>query len=1165
MRKLSDKGKNRAGVMTTISALASIFVSFALSNPVIASSFMPISWNPLASTASSLTATQESSNALPATNLVREATDNSNAPITVLVTRTDSISEVHVGDRLTFDITYTNNTSRPLTAYPTSTNLSNVITTSTPNCRWANLPANSSRTCSFAYYVVTERDVEEGVQITSQWKATTDREGTQVVNHGENISATVPGRITVHSTPRTHIPDAATSPADRPMGEPVELARAQFLDFACHRIPALTQAPNGDLLAAWDGRPGGCADAPQPNTILQRRSTDGGKSWEMPTVVAAGHSATPRYGYSDPSYVVDRQTGEIFMFFVKSFDQGFQGSRAGTDPADRNVLHAAVTSSKDNGATWSEPRVITASVSPGGDVSRFAASGEGIQIRQGQYAGRIVQQFTVKSSQGVYQAMSVYSDDHGLTWQHGTPVGVGMDENKVVELSDGTLLMNSRASDANRARKVARSADGGQTWSEPIVDSSLIDPRNNASIIRAFPEAKPNDPKAQILLFSNAFNSGSRSNGMIHVSYNNGETWDEGKQFKSGTMAYSTLTPILTSPGTYGLIFEGDHNTINFTKVDLEWLGINPDGTPDQCGVREFTMGSITIRGAELPYEHNGSSSPNNMLDGNPRTIWHSPWRSRISLPLTIDLEVNGDAIAADGIKIKLTPRQSGGNGIFKNYRILVGSSFSDIIEAGSVTGQGNNKPTFLELSGSVKAIRIIVESTYGDVANKFASIAEVSLVRHAPPENCHLVTVQGGKIVGGANTQGIAPSGGMVRVVPNDDTTKKKFRDWEVLPSSPISRSAENGAKIWEFTMPNQDVNLTANFTAEDQNTNRDSGNGSDKNPAVPVLPLSTQGDAGTSNSPGELPILPAATAIRWGGKDRVETALLTWEKTRSKTAYLVGNQAQIDAITAGVPAANDNSGILYTSLAGDISAEVMQALRERIVTEIVVVGGYQAVPERAEKQINDAGIKTRRVGGTDRYETAVILAQLVASQHQTEANVLPKVLVRGDDFADAMVALPLATRVGAAVVLSKNGVLPFSTKTLLQNTDADIYAVGGPAVKASKTLSLSDYRRELGTSKAIINLVGMDRFATSVQVANEYFPTAKVVGVVNESAFADAVVGATYIAQQNGPLLFSHVNDVPKNILETIPENATCLVFGGRKQISHKVMQQISEWVSR
>lgn len=117
-----------------------------------------------------------------------------------------------------------------------------------------------------------------------------------------------------------------------------------------YRIPALTYLGNDVVLAAWDGRPGSAADAPNPNSIVQRRSTDGGKTWGPVQVIAAGHVADasgPRYGYSDPSYIYDAEANKVFAFFVYSKDQGFGGSQFGNDDADRNVISSAVIESSD--------------------------------------------------------------------------------------------------------------------------------------------------------------------------------------------------------------------------------------------------------------------------------------------------------------------------------------------------------------------------------------------------------------------------------------------------------------------------------------------------------------------------------------------------------------------------------------------------------------------------------------------------------------------------------------------------------------------------------------------------------------------------------------------------------------------------------------------------
>ena len=358
-----------------------------------------------------------------------------------------------------------------------------------------------------------------------------------------------------------------------PGGEPLYVEQDLAVNgqggFPNYRIPALTVAPNGDVLAAYDGRPTGI-DAPGPNSILQRRSTDGGHTWGEQTPVAPGRTTAPVKGYSDPSYVVDRETGTIFNFHVYSQKQGFIGSRPGTDPDDPNVLHANVSTSTDGGHTWSQ-RTITADITPDpGWRSRFAASGQGIQLRYGPHAGRLIQQYTIINGSGVFQAVSVFSDDHGATWRAGEAVGTGMDENKTVELSDGRVMLNSRDSARSGYRKVADSTDAGQTYGPFTIERAQPDPANNASIIRAFPDAPEGSARAKVLLFSNAADSSSRRNGTIRMSCDDGRTWPASKVFQPGSMSYSTLAAL--PDGTYGLLYEPGTG-IRYANFNLAWLG----------------------------------------------------------------------------------------------------------------------------------------------------------------------------------------------------------------------------------------------------------------------------------------------------------------------------------------------------------------------------------------------------------------------------------------------------------------------------------------------------------------------------------------------------------------------------------------------------------------
>lgn len=508
------------------------------------------------------------------------ASEATPAPITVTATRTDKLGDkVYVGDTLTYTFTYTNQTDGALTVFPKESNLSGVLTTGAPNCRWHNLSAHTTKQCTSATHTVTEADLAAGsFTPTSAWAATRDRNGNDVIAGGISANAEA---VTVLPGSRAPEPDPVETPKDYAIGEVARLASPGVAGFKCHRIPALTTATNGWIIAAWDGRPETCQDAPQANSIVYRISKDGGKSWTPIQTALAGTPGANKVGFSDPSFVVDRTTGTIFLFSVKSFDAGLFQSQLGTDPNARNILHAHVVESHDNGQTWVNPRTITDQVTQGHDdqwFTRFASSGEGIQLRYGAHAGRLIQQYAVANAGSTsLMAVSVYSDDHGASWKPGAPSEGSADENKVVELSDGRLLLNSRTQGTAGQRLEAISYDGGQTWGPFRHNWDLTDPRNNASIIRAYPNAPQGSARARVLLFSNADSSSARANGTIRVSYDDGFTWNEGKVFESGDMAYSTLHAL--NDGTWGLLYEtGGYKNIDFMRVDAAYLGLTDPG-----------------------------------------------------------------------------------------------------------------------------------------------------------------------------------------------------------------------------------------------------------------------------------------------------------------------------------------------------------------------------------------------------------------------------------------------------------------------------------------------------------------------------------------------------------------------------------------------------------
>lgn len=324
-------------------------------------------------------------------------------------------------------------------------------------------------------------------------------------------------------------------PADPGSGglEQVLFATPPDSSVACFRIPAIETA-GGVLLAAIDERVPSCADlrGNRDINIVVRRSMDDGLTWTAPERAIDypdGVSA------SDPSFIVDHQQERVFMLVnVMDHDRAPQQYR----------FH--VLSSDDAGASWSEPVDITDQVAPPSwqDDFMFVTSGRGVQASDGTLLHTIV-----NLQRGVHV---LASDDHGASWHLAdAPITPG-DESKIVELADGSWMVNSRVAGAGH-RWVHRSTDRGASW-QSSPDSSLIDPAVNASLVRVGPR----------LIYTGAHHPTDRTNLMLRVSEDEGQTWSKGELIEAGSAAYVSSTALDDS--TFALFYERAGYTENVFK-----------------------------------------------------------------------------------------------------------------------------------------------------------------------------------------------------------------------------------------------------------------------------------------------------------------------------------------------------------------------------------------------------------------------------------------------------------------------------------------------------------------------------------------------------------------------------------------------------------------------
>lgn len=333
--------------------------------------------------------------------------------------------------------------------------------------------------------------------------------------------------------------------------------------YHTYRIPAMVVTPRGTLLAFCEGRKNSPSDTGDIDTVL-KRSFDHGRSWTDLHVIADFGENT----IANPSPVVDWQTGTIFLLLTSNPGNLTEAQiETGQGQGTRTVW---VTQSSDDGATWSPLKEITRSVKEP-TWTDYSTTFDGIQLKSGRLVIPCDYSVGIAGTPEFYHSHVIYSDDHGRSWKVGGSAGEKTNESTVVELADGTLLLNMRSYYGNSRRAIATSHDAGMTWSDVTFDNTLIEPVCEASMIRI---SGRNRSASNRLLFSNPADTKSRIRMTVRLSDDGGRSWPISRLLYAGPAGYSSLTVL--SDGTIGCLYERGradyYEEITFAHFNLEWL-----------------------------------------------------------------------------------------------------------------------------------------------------------------------------------------------------------------------------------------------------------------------------------------------------------------------------------------------------------------------------------------------------------------------------------------------------------------------------------------------------------------------------------------------------------------------------------------------------------------
>ena len=368
-----------------------------------------------------------------------------------------------------------------------------------------------------------------------------------------------------------------------------------------YRIPAMVVADDGSIVVACDKRYDSHTDigAGHVIDIVIRRSTDGGKTWGNPVVIAKGNpSNDATCGYGDPSLYKGKD-GKIYCLYAAGNTGYFYG-----------LNRVCVSVSTDNGATWdtanTSPTDLTAqgrltdhATSYGSNTcyglfDYFVTSGRGLCTSEG-YLMALLPAEAYTTSEKSSSAKNgnhdyiFYSTDQGATWHVSeSAIFVGGDEAKVIQANDGSLIASVRQGYNRGFNTATYTANGdgtltftmGSQWNNSQLNAGGY--ANNQDIF--YYQRETVTSKTDVIIHS--MTTGQHANLKLYYSTDQGRNWTEFLNVQTKGTRYVTMerSGSEENPGSLYLFFEDqslnsaggytdyNHYPLNFIEITREQL-----------------------------------------------------------------------------------------------------------------------------------------------------------------------------------------------------------------------------------------------------------------------------------------------------------------------------------------------------------------------------------------------------------------------------------------------------------------------------------------------------------------------------------------------------------------------------------------------------------------
>lgn len=310
-----------------------------------------------------------------------------------------------------------------------------------------------------------------------------------------------------------------------------------------------------------------------------------------------------------------------------------------------------------------------------------------------------------------------------------------------------------------------------------------------------------------------------------------------------------------------------------------------------------------------------------------------------------------------------------------------------------------------------------------------------------------------------------------------------------------------------------------------------------------------------------------PKIGLIRLAGLNSVDTAL---EIAKANYTGQVSNvilataENYPDALAGSVLGYKLNAPILLVGSSEEDQNKVISYMKDYMKKNgtVFILGGNVAVSDAVEGKITASGFShITRLGGIDRYETALKIADALDVKTGT-----PIILAYGENYPDALsISSAAATMQYPIFLIGNNGISAAVQQKIAQIKPIRVYIIGGQAVISSAVEGQVSELTTLGEG-SIVRLSGIDRYETSLAVANYFKLAGQNVCIATGNNFPDALTGSVYAANSNAPIILTDLklSDKIMDYLKT-RKSTGITIFGGEVVVSKAIEQELSQMLGK